>query len=986
MKLFTRLLLLFLLVAVLPLALLGYLNLQDDTEALRQQALERMSGLADKKMNQVEDYLAERVQDVRILARSPTVIKAMPGLFESYAERAGSRYLSEDKSLRQYFRRYVEDAGWFYDIFLITPQGEIVYTQKHEDDFATNLITGHYQDSQLALAFKTTLMTLEPRISGYGLYAPSQMPALFITVPLMQDGRFMGVFAVQLSNRLLNQVATDATGLGRSGEAVFAMRDGDGVLFTTPLKYRADAALSFRVSKKSELAAPMIAALTGASGDGAGLDYRAKAVVAAWRYLPELDWGMVVKMDEDEVFASISKQQVVMLETLLGMLLFTCFVAYYFGRQITKPLENMALTAAEVARGNLSQQADESAPGELGLFAAAFNRMSRNLRELYHSLEERIEERTRDLNVSNELLQDEIVEREHIEAALRDSQQHLFSSLNDLRYQKFVLDQHALVVTADLNGAITYVNDKFCALTGYTAAELIGQDHRLLNSGTHPAEFFADMYRTITTGKVWNGEICNRAKDGSLHWLMTTIVPFLDQAGQPSQYITMSTDITDRKRVEEENLSLAFYDVLTGLPNRRLLLDRICSALTASARTQMYGAVLFLDMDRFKTLNDTLGHDYGDLLLIEVAQRIRSCVREVDTVARMGGDEFVVLLEKIDAHPKVASQKTAQIAEKIRASLAEVYQLDSHEYHSSPSIGVCLYLGNAEPVEGLLKHADMAMYRAKDGGRNAVAFFDPEMQSTVTLHAELEADLRHAVADEQLRLYYQIQVDSEQRVLGAEALVRWMHPVRGLVSPAQFISVAEESSLILNIGEWVLDKACRQLAAWRGSALTRDLSISVNVSAQQFKQPDFVDRVAAILRAYDVDSGCLKLELTESVVLFDVDDVVIKMHALIALGVKLSLDDFGTGYSSLTYLKKLPLYQLKIDQSFVRDITTDPNDAVMVRTIIDMAQNFGIHVIAEGVETDGQLAFLQQHGCDAYQGYRFSKPVSIEDFEKLLER
>lgn len=644
----------------------------------------------------------------------------------------------------------------------------------------------------------------------------------------------------------------------------------------------------------------------------------------------------------------------------------------------------MVLTAGEVASGNLNKQADESAPGELGQFARAFNHMSQNLRELYRSLEERIEERTSDLNMSNELLQDEIVEREHIEAALRDTQQHLSSSLNDLRYQKFVLDQHALVATTDLNCAINYVNEKFCELTGYKADELLGKDFRLLNSGTHPAEFFAEMYRTITEGRVWSGEICNRAKDGSLHWLMTTIVPFLDSEGQPSQYITMSTDITNRKLVEEENRSLAFYDALTALPNRRLLLDRVCFALTASARTKQYGAVLFLDMDRFKTLNDTLGHDYGDMLLIEVARRIRSCIREIDTVSRMGGDEFVVLLEKIDTRPEEASQKTALIAEKIRASLAEVYRLNGHEYHSSPSIGVCMYLGNAEPVEVLLKHADMAMYRVKDGGRNAVAFFDPQMQSAVTLHAELEADLRHAVADEQLRLYYQVQVDSEQRVLGAEALVRWMHPVRGLVSPAQFITVAEESALILNIGEWVLDMACRQLAAWRGNALTHDLSISVNVSAQQFKQPDFVDRVAAVLRAYDVDSGCLKLELTESVVLFDVEDVVSKMHALIALGVKLSLDDFGTGYSSLAYLKKLPLYQLKIDQSFVRDITTDPNDAVMVHTIIDMAKNFGIHVIAEGVESAGQLAFLQRHGCDAYQGYLFSRPVPIEDFEKLL--
>ena len=984
MKLFTRLLLLFGLVAVLPLALLGYLNLQDDEETLRQQVLERMSGLADKKMNQVEDYLSERVQYVRMLAHSPQVMNEMSGMAVAYADRAGARYVAEDKLMRQYFSRYVDEAGWFYDLFLITPQGEIVYTQKHESDFATSLITGANRDLQLAHAFQTTRMTLEPRISGYEQYAPSHAPALFITVPIMLDGQFKGVLAVQLSNNLLYQVAADATGLGVSGEAEFAQRDGDDILFTTPLKYRADAALDFRVSQKSELAVPMFKALTGTSGEGQGLDYRGKAVVAAWRYLPEMDWGMVVKMDADEVFASIYQQRIVMFETLLGLLLFIGLAAYYFGRQITVPLENLALTADEVARGNLDQQADESAPGELGMFAAAFNRMSQNLRELYHSLDDRIEARTRDLNVSNELLQEEIVEREHIEAALRDSQQHLSSSLNDLRYQKFVLDQHALVATTDLSCAINYVNEKFCALTGYTAEELLGKNHRMFNSGVHPAEFFDEMYRTITAGRVWSGEMCNRSKDGGLYWLMTTIVPFLDQAGQPSQYITMSTDITDRKRIEEENLSLAFYDVLTGLPNRRLLLDRAGFALTASARTQMYGAVLFLDMDRFKILNDTLGHDYGDLLLIEVAHRIRSCVREVDTVARMGGDEFVVLFEKIDAHPEEASQKTALIAEKIRVSLAEVYQLDGHEHHSSPSIGVCLFLGNAEPVEALLKHADMAMYRAKDGGRNAVAFFDPQMQFTVMLHAELEADLRHAVADEQLRLYYQIQVDSEHRVLGAEALVRWMHPLRGLVSPAQFIPVAEESSLILSIGAWVLDAACRQLAAWRGNALTRDLSISVNVSAQQFKQPDFVDRVAAVLRTYGVDSGCLKLELTESVVLFDVDDVVIKMHALLVLGVKLSLDDFGTGYSSLAYLKKLPLYQLKIDQSFVRDITTDPNDAVMVRTIIDMAQNFGIQVIAEGVETDGQLAFLQQHGCDAYQGYLFSKPALIEDFEKLL--
>jgi diguanylate cyclase (GGDEF)-like protein len=395
--------------------------------------------------------------------------------------------------------------------------------------------------------------------------------------------------------------------------------------------------------------------------------------------------------------------------------------------------------------------------------------------------------------------------------------------------------------------------------------------------------------------------------------------------------------------------------------------------------------VLFLDMDKFKTLNDTLGHDYGDLLLIEVAQRIQFCVREVDTVARLGGDEFVVLLEEVDAGAEEASQKVALIAEKIRASLAVSYQLKDHEHHSSPSIGVCLYRGNAEPVDALLKHADLAMYQAKDSGRNAVRFFDPAMQQAVELHAALEADLRHAISNRELRLYYQIQVDDEHRPLGAEALVRWMHPRRGMVSHAQFIPVAEESSLILDIGNWVLDTACQQLAAWDKNEQMRGLELAVNVSAQQFRLHDFVDRVAAALRIHQVDPSRMKLELTESVVLNDVTDVVAKMHGLKALGVQLSLDDFGTGYSSLSYLKQLPLDQLKIDQSFVRDIATDPNDAVMVKTIIDMAQNFRLNVIAEGVETEAQLDIMKKNGCMAYQGYLFSKPVPIEEFEALLK-
>ena len=699
---------------------------------------------------------------------------------------------------------------------------------------------------------------------------------------------------------------------------------------------------------------------------------------------------------------------------------------------------------------------------------------------------------------------DQRMARQNTQALAQLEQEHR-QVLRYLEYQKYALDQHSIVAITDVHGMITYVNERFCEISGYSQQELLGQNHRILNSGTHPREFFRNMYRNISRGKVWHGDCCNRAKDGSLYWVATTVVPLMGDNGKPSQYIAIRTDITGhkkaeeqlriaagtfethdailitdananiirvnraftditgyspeevlgknprmlssgrqdkafyaamwqqllntgswsgemwdrrkngqiypkwltitaiideqgkttqyvaifsditaRKQAEEEIHNLAFYDALTKLPNRRLLLDRFRLALSVSVRSNNYGAVLFLDMDKFKTLNDTLGHDYGDLMLVEVAARLQFCVREVDTVSRLGGDEFVVLIDEIGANAEEASQRVALIAEKIRAALAVPYQINSHEHHSSPSIGVCLYRGNAESVETLLKHADMAMYQAKDAGRNAVRFFDPAMQLAVETRAALETDLRHAVPEQQLRLYYQIQVDNEHRPMGAEALVRWIHPTRGLVSPGQFIPVAEESSLILEVGNWVLETACRQLEQWSQREQTRDLMLAVNVSAQQFCKHDFVENVAAIIRTHQVNPACLKLELTESVVLTDVGDVVAKMHALKALGIRLSLDDFGTGYSSLSYLKQLPLDQLKIDQSFVRDIATDPNDAVMVQTIIDLAQNFRLNVIAEGVETEAQLDFLKQNSCMAYQGYLFGKPVPIDEFEALL--
>jgi diguanylate cyclase (GGDEF)-like protein/PAS domain S-box-containing protein len=453
-----------------------------------------------------------------------------------------------------------------------------------------------------------------------------------------------------------------------------------------------------------------------------------------------------------------------------------------------------------------------------------------------------------------------------------------------------------------------------------------------------------------------------------------------------ARFIVLSRDITERKQAEAEIEQLAFFDALTGLPNRRLLLDRLQHALEASARHGTHGALLFIDLDNFKVLNDSKGHVVGDLLLQAVAQRLRASVRGEDSVARLGGDEFVVMLQGLAKEGVSAVAQVAQVGEQVLSGLSQAYVLDGYEYHCTASIGVSLFSGKTQDVGELLKCADAAMYSAKNIGRNSLVFFDPAMQATLEARAQLAGELRAALPQGQLQLYYQAQINREGGVVGAETLLRWQHPQRGMVSPAQFIPLAEDNGLIVPIGQWVLEHACGQLKHWQDHPLASALPLSVNVSARQFRQADFVDLVRAALQRSGVDPAKLKLELTESLVLDNVESVIGKMHALKALGVRFSMDDFGTGYSSLSYLKRLPLDQLKIDQSFVRDIVTDPGDAVIVKTIIGMAHNLGLEVIAEGVETEAQRSLLLDYDCRVFQGYLFSRPLPLAEFEALLQR
>lgn len=542
--------------------------------------------------------------------------------------------------------------------------------------------------------------------------------------------------------------------------------------------------------------------------------------------------------------------------------------------------------------------------------------------------------------------------------------------------------QEGMLVT-DADGVILRVNQAFTQITGYTSDEVIGNNPRMLKSGRHDANFYKAMWEKVDLTGEWEGEIWNRRKNGEAFPEHLTITAVKNSNGFVTNYVATLMDITASKASADQIKNLAFFDPLTKLPNRRLLLDRLQQALASSGRSGKEGAILFIDLDNFKTLNDTLGHDVGDMLLEQVAERLTTCVRQGDTVARLGGDEFVVMLEDLSVEILEAAEQTEAIGNKILTSLNLGYQLGSHLYHCTPSIGATLF-NKCKSMEELMKQADIAMYQSKKAGRNMLQFFDPEMQDGINTRARLEADLRKAIGNRQFQLYYQVQVDSFHQPSGAEALIRWMHPERGLVAPADFIPLAEETGLIVSIGEWVLDTACAQLKTWQKNESTNRLELSVNVSAKQFHQPSFVSNVNASVKTHGINPMLLKLELTESMLLHDIEKIIAVMNELKGIGVQVSLDDFGTGYSSLQYLKKLPIDQLKIDQSFVRDIATDSNDKAIVTTIILMAHSLNLDVIAEGVETDGQKQFLIDTGCSQFQGYLFGKPVPIEKFEATL--
>ncbi|MCL7939715.1 EAL domain-containing protein [Halomonas sp. ATCH28] len=547
-----------------------------------------------------------------------------------------------------------------------------------------------------------------------------------------------------------------------------------------------------------------------------------------------------------------------------------------------------------------------------------------------------------------------------------------------LRIAATAFETHLGMVITDAQARILKVNDTFTRITGYAEAEVLGRNPSLLSSGRHDETFYRHLWEDVREKGSWQGEVWNRRRSGEVFPEWLTISAVYNEAGELTHYVATFSDITQRKAAEAEIHQLAFYDPLTGLPNRRLMLDRLEGALKDSYPSGQFGALLYLDLDNFKQVNDTLGHHAGDQLLQQVASRLGEVLHASDTLARLGGDEFAVLLHDLGRDPQRVAAVAERIAHKLLGALQVPLSLAGSSVTITGSIGVTLYRDHHTTLDEILQQADMALFQAKRAGRDTLRFFDPAMQAQLHARARLEADLRQALARDEFLLHYQPQVDADRRLIGVEALLRWQHPERGMVSPGEFIPLAEENRLIVPIGGWVLEAACRQLVAWAGDPATADLRVSVNVSPQQFREVGFVERVLATLARTGAPPERLKLEVTESLFVHERDEARETMRRLREQGVTFALDDFGTGYSSLSYLKRLPLDQLKIDQSFVRDLLEDEASAAIVASIIALSGSLQLEVIAEGVETEAQQAWLVAHGCHAFQGYLFGRPGPVE--------
>lgn len=1012
---------------LLVVPLIGFTITQLHGPRIEHEAYANLQSIARLKSQQIENWLTERQSDSAMLAHDEGFAQLTAELMhQGKPAKAHSRVLEVFKKLRT--------AYGYNSILLLNADGRVVIAQgEHTDvpDTSQRLIQQAINDQQIHRS------NLYPDENG--------QPHLDWVVPVLgADGR-KPVAAVMLRavpQQFLYPLIQTWPTASASAETLLVRLDGEFVLYLNDLRHRKNAALTLRIPVSRQGLPAATAIRSGKNDITAGIDYRGVAVLSAYQPVAGTDWYIVAKIDRDEVMAPL--KDLVLWVNLIALVsigvISAALLAIWRQQQrmqamrltAEKEKSSRELSIAEVSLKEnqaMTQSLIDSAldgvismdqEGKVIRWNAQAERifgysqeqaMGREVTELIVPHAHREAHRqgmARFIRTNTPTIIGKRIEVPGLRAdgtefpmeltvsALIQSGRHFFSAyVRDITKRKknerslqiaaIAFDSLEGMVVADANSIILKVNDAFTRITGFSADEAVGKSTSILKSGRHDDQFYHEMWAALKQDRFWYGEIWNKRKSGEIYPEMLRITAVTDDHGQVTNYVSAFTDISEQKKSEETINSLSFYDPLTHLPNRRLMLERLQQMLEFSERRGQYGAILSLDLDNFKFLNDTKGHDIGDLMLIEVSKRLHTCTHTEDTISRTGGDEFVLLLDALSSDGIQAAAQAEAVAERLRAAMNLPFELRGGIYHISSSIGICLFFNNELAVEELFKRADSAMHQAKSSGRNAIHFFDPATQAALETRVQLESWMRDALP-EQFRLYYQPQVDESGRILGAEALIRWLHPENGLISPAMFIPLAEETGLILPIGDWVLETACKQIKVWECQPELQHLQLAINVSAKQFHQSGFVTKVLDVLDRTGANPDRLKLELTESLLVDDVETIIEKMTELKTRGVSFSLDDFGTGFSSLSYLKRLPLDQLKIDQSFVRNLLTDPNDEAIVRTVIALGQSMGLSVIAEGVETEAQRGFLDAHGCHHFQGYLFSKPVAIEQFESLLKQ
>lgn len=1084
-SIFGRLLGSLLLATLLPLIFLQQSLTERFAEEMHAKISSNLGAIGDHKVEQIRTIIARQANNATLLARFPDTLQALnvaersggvPGLLSRNARELRKPYLASIEKLAQ--------APGFYDLLLITAEGEVVLSYLEEADLGTNLLNGPYRNSQLARTVQQSLLALDGGVSDFEWYPPSKGHAAFITAPVLDGARVVGVLAIQIAPDAIRQVLNDKKGLGETGTTMLAQRAGDPPRILTSLDDGGETGLFSDSLPQLSLgqSLPLARALAGENGQGEALDYRQIPVLAAWRYMPGTRWGLVVKMDASEAFAPVSELRTQANLLLLATLVLATAIAFWLGRSIVRPVQGLTKAAAKIAGGNLQERVGISRNDEIGQLAGTFNSMTdsleyaqRALQEARDNLEEKVVQRTEALewekermrsvvdNVLNGIvsfteqgviesfnksaerifgytaaetigmnigqlmpeafsgesrgtplrytfaqIKADIGSGREVIAHRKDgtpfplrislSESHLgarhmliasVQDVSEIRRAESTLRLYASVfehsgeamLICNSEGRILAVNPAFSDMSGHAAEEILGADPRSMSAEPSDSPLYDEIRTALRSNGFWQGEMRNRRKDGGVYPNWMSVSAVRDTDGTVRNYIISYLDITERKAAEERVAHLAHHDMLTGLLNRLSLTNRLEQALATARREEHRLAVLFIDMDRFKAVNDTLGHAAGDKLLVDVAQRLGEIVRGSDIVARLGGDEFVVVLTEVEGAAAVA-----RVAEKILQSLGKPYAIGGNEVHSTPSIGVAFFPTDGTDSTTLMKNTDTAMYHAKGKGRNNVQFFAPEMNTLASERLRLEHQLDAALAERQFELHYQPRLDvGNGRFVSVEALLRWNHPDEGLLMPDRFIAVAEESGLILPLGEWVIDEACRQLRAWRDHGL-HGIGMTVNISARQLYSPTLPAHVARTLERHGLSGADLEVDIREAVLMDNPETSIGRLRELRNLGVRLSIDNFGTSSSSLNYLKQMPIDSLNIDQSLVRDIDAEAGDVAICNATIALAHHLGLRVVAEGVETEAQREFLLGKQCDFMQGYLFGKPGSAAAMLALIER